>query len=109
MPYVNFEADAGAQTTVSVATLVAATSLAITFPAGANAVHVENLVASPVFFKLDEAWAEVPAGGVFVAGGFFKGSWEGVRKFREAPMGSGHTLNLISAGAGDIVVEFLVL
>jgi hypothetical protein len=108
MPYVNFEPDARVNT-VSVETLVAGTNKQITFPAGANAVHVENLIAAPVFFKLDAAFTGVPAGGTYEAGGFFKGSWEGVRKFSEELVGSGHTLNLISSGAGSVVVEFLVL
>ncbi len=108
MPYMNFEPDAN-MSTVSVETLAASTNKQVAFPAGANAVHVENLVSAPVFFKLDAAWTGVPAGGSYVTGGFFKGSWEGVRKFSEAVMGAGHTLNLITAGAGDIVIEFLVL
>lgn len=108
MPYVNFEPDA-AVNVVSVETLTAATNKQITFPANANAVHVENLIAAPVYFKLDAAFSGVPSGGTYETGGFFKGSWEGVRKFREEMMGSGHTLNLISAGAGTVVVEFLRL
>ncbi len=108
MPYVNFEPDA-AVNVVSVETLVAATNKQITFPANANAVHVENLIAAPVFFKLDAAFAAAPSGGTYEAGGFFKGSWEGVRKFKEEVMGSGHTLNLICASAGNVVVEFLRL
>ncbi len=108
MPYLSFEPDAD-RSTVSVETLAAGTNLEVAFPAWANAAHVENLVAAPVFFKLDEAWTAAPAGGSYAAGGFFKGAGEGVRKFSEALMGAGHTLNLITSGAGDIVVEFLVL
>ncbi len=108
MPYMSFEPDAAANV-VSVETLVAATNLEIDFPAGANAVHVENQIGAPVYFKLDAAFAAVPAGGVYETGGFFKGSWEGVRKFSDALMGSGHTLNLISSLAGTVIVEFLVL
>jgi hypothetical protein len=108
MASVSFEPDA-ITNTVSVETLAANTAKQIVFEPGANGVHIENLIAAAVFFKLDEAFAAVPAGGVYEAGGFIRSSGEGARKFSERPLGAGHTLNLITAGAGDVVVEFLVL
>ncbi len=94
---------------VSVETLTAATDLAITFPSDCNAVHAYHTQAEPIYFKLDEAFAAVPAGGVYEEGGFFSPNVDNARKFSEDPLGAGHTLHLISTPGGVVSIEFLVL
>ncbi len=94
---------------VSVETLVAGVDKQILFDPDCNSVHVENMISQPVFFRLDAPFTGVPAGGVYVDGGFFKSLGEMARKFSEAPLGAGHTLHLICAVSGDLAIEFCSL
>jgi hypothetical protein len=91
---------------VSPQTLVANTNKTINIPATARAVHVYSSISAPVYFKLDAAWEAVPSGAAFVAGGFFPPNQESGRRLSEDPIGTGHTLNLISSAAGTFLVEF---
>jgi hypothetical protein len=92
--------------TVKPEAILANTNKAISIPEDAIGVHVYNGVAAALYFKLDAAWSAVP-NAAFVSGGFMPKEQESARVFSRGPIGAGHSLNLISSGAGDIVVEFL--
>lgn len=92
--------------TVKPETLVANTNLPISIPATARMVHVYNGTSSPIYFKLDQAWTAVPSA-AYVVGGFLAPNAESARAISEGPIGSGHTVNLICASAGSVVVEFI--
>jgi hypothetical protein len=87
-------------------TIVANTNLTINIPADAVGVHLYNGLTAVLYFKLDAAWAAVPAAAL-VYGGFFPPSQDSARIFSRSAIGSGHTLNVISAAAGAIVCEWL--
>jgi hypothetical protein len=94
---------------VSVETLAANTTKQTDIPTTANAVQIHNPSSSPIFVKLDEVWAGVPAGGVYVAGFMVPPNQSIVRKFSVSPIGSGHTMNMICASACTPAVEFVLL
>jgi hypothetical protein len=102
-----FEPDYSNDHGVKPETIVANTNKTINIPVDAIGVYLYSGIASEVlYFKLDAAWAAVPAAAV-VYGGFFPPSQATARVFSRGPIGSGHTLNVISAGAGAIVCEWL--
>jgi hypothetical protein len=101
-----FEPDYSNDHGVKPETIAANTNKTINIPVDAVGVHLYNGLSEPLYFKLDAAWAAVPAAAV-VSGGFFASSQESARVFSREAIGSGHTLNVISTGAGTIVCEWL--
>jgi hypothetical protein len=93
---------------VNVETLEANTNKEIAIPAGTVGVHIGYgtlATTNLIYFKLDGA-ASIPNGSAYVGCGFINES-ENTRVLFEFPVpATAHTLNLMSAGAGTIIVEF---
>ncbi len=90
-------------------TMVANTNKEISIPADATSLHIYNPLSYPVYFRLDKRWTAVPSAGTYVQGGFLPAGLESARILSHVAIGSDkkdHKLDLITAGAGDILVEF---
>jgi hypothetical protein len=105
IPRIKFGSDSHA-TSTSLETLAANTNLQLTIPAGSIGVHIyPTTINSVIFFKLDAA-ATVQANNVPTLEGFFPPLVESARTFFNEPSDGTHKLNMISAGAGNLLVEF---
>jgi hypothetical protein len=87
-------------------TLVANTNKEIAIPAGVIGFHVwSQSISQPIFFRVDSP-ASVQTTNVPIVEGFLPPMIESARiLYNEATNGT-HKLNLISAGAGTLLLEF---
>jgi hypothetical protein len=85
-------------------TLVANTYMQITIPSSCRGMHVYPLTATAVCFAIDAV--ATMRSSVYIAEGFFAPQVDSARILAPGGIGSGHTLNLICADAGDVWVEF---
>jgi hypothetical protein len=87
-------------------TLVANTNKELTIPVGSIGVHIyPTTINAVIFFRLDAA-ATVQTTNVPVLEGFFPPLVESARTFFNEPSDGTHKFNMISAGAGNLLVEF---
>lgn len=91
----------------NILTLVANTNKAVDIPANCNGFHAYPQNGAPVYFKKDGV-ASIPNGTDFVAEGFLAPGQDNARLLSNEAIGTGHTLNLMSTGAGTVVLEFFV-
>lgn len=104
---VRYERDFDSTHTVAKDALLANTTKELTVPAGAIGIHLWNDATTPVYCKLDAAWAGAP-GAVAGAGGMFPPVQASARYFSRDGIAAGHTLNLICAGAANFAYEWLM-